>query len=216
MAIQKRFQQEVGEKTLAFFRNQSHFLSHLRRHFIKDSEPWDEVLGADGSKFIDEIRLKLGTNEEIVAKAYERFVTSLIVGIEFAVRVPLHITYCGKVIGEHGGVRPIRDGFLFLSADGYVVVAVDQIVRTAYFLGGQRKLSRRDRFEATWWHLRRKYLLTQDNSAETPTRNTYVYEHVRPFDFSTWSALPDATGELRDKPPLPDKISVLLRSQHHE
>lgn len=87
ITIQTRSYDLPTATTLAFFRDEEHFVRKVRDHFLNPDEPWSRLLGVH---FLRQLGQKLAVGEVSVLKAaYDRTLPMLDRGIGFAAALPL-------------------------------------------------------------------------------------------------------------------------------
>jgi hypothetical protein len=179
---------------LQFFADLAAFEEHTRGHFEGGSEPWQAVFHRDLYK-----RLGHALRDGLELEAhYVEVVEYLHDGIDFARERPVYI----RLVQDRGQGR--QEVFYFLARPGYVIVARNGQVRTAYFPDvGPVDTSAYNRFREAWAYLKRK--ATQGGYRDTKGGDAVQQSEVRWVSEKNWQTCPN---------PHPRKLAVSKEVSH--
>lgn len=210
ITIQTRSYQIPTTTTLAFFRDQEHFVRKVRDHFLNPGEPWSRLLGVH---FLRQLSQKLAAGEvSVLEAAYDRVLPVLDGGIGFAAALPLFIRYLAESDYGDGHMRR-HEGYFFLAEAGFKVVAHGGIVRTAYFLAKTPGDSAFTLFRKAWKAIKARALRPQyvDHRAGRTVRHL----RVEWFSPENWARCPNPHRKPRTSPrpgrPLPPEVEYWLQ-----
>lgn len=137
------------EVWLRYFGSLTAFAEHVRDHFAQPHEPWHAVFGRDLTRRLAAVPTDDPAHPGL-AGLYREVVVRLHEGVLFAQDAPLYVRL-GQDRGD--GQRPT---VYLLAREGYVIIARDGHVRTAFFPGSTPADSAYNRFRAAWDYVRQK------------------------------------------------------------
>jgi hypothetical protein len=147
-----RLPEPIAERVrLGFFLHRGHFMQHVRDHFARPDEPWEAPLGKRAAEMCRQIIDR--PDVSVVEEVYDRVVQVLDDGIDGSVGRPVFIAFVQRLEGRGG----VREGYCFLAAQGFYVVAHGDFVRTALFVSDAASDSPATRFRKAWFNLKQKF-----------------------------------------------------------
>ena len=138
-----------GEVWLRFFANLAAFAKHIQDHFASSQEPWCVVFGKNLCDRLANVSA-YDLQDPNLPGLYAEVVEHLHQGILFAQERPVYVR-----LGQDRGDGP-RPTLYLVAPEGYLIVARDGQVRSAYFPNSSPGDSAHNRFRATWLFVKQK------------------------------------------------------------
>lgn len=179
ISIQSEDYQLPDRTRLDFFRNESHFLTHLKTHFLAPEEPWLRVL----PQLFPAGQLDRW-NEVTMARVYDQVVQNLDEGIKFAQKHPVYARCRSRRQLRSGTTEKCTAGIYLLAKPGYVIVAADDVVCTAFFCSRGATDPFFILFDEGWKYIKAKQLCY---STQKPYSDSKLGEEVLILDFTPYS-----------------------------
>jgi hypothetical protein len=183
------------------FRDEEHFVSKLRKHYLNPSEPWGRLFGVN---FLRQVGQKLREQDvSLVAEAYAQAVEIIDAGVLFAAQQPIFM--CVKETVAQQWRLQYRWCYYLLAEAGFKIVAHGGILRSAYFLSKNPQESKYTLFKEAWSAMRLRAMTPR--MLEGPAGVEKQQPEVRWFSRQNWTtcpnphAAPRRTRPPRTKPP---------------
>lgn len=143
--------------TIRFFANADRFQHLIEDHVLSEDEPWwDRLIGVRFRRSLCQ-KMESGDVSLVEAGLEEAFaecVPVLDAGIAFSAGVPVYVAFAQRRRTLGSADWHDTRGYYFVSRDGLVIIAREDIVRTAFFPGGAGikggNFSKKDLFRLAW------------------------------------------------------------------